>query len=171
MESIKRTSVGKSYWNNEGAYQEELDKLNEQMPAMGAAETLNGELVRAINRLYYDYCNNGNINACTVKTCEVETGWEDEDGNMEYEEEESREWNPYYEKFYDLILNTIECSLTGDERNEFIKAMSMLEDMVVGYEPGFSDDEMHVYDTVTDFVVWYVINHEDRTLPDSYDNR
>ena len=168
METIKRTVVGKSYWKNEGAYQAELDELNKQMPLKGAAETLNGELVRAINRLYYDYCNNGNMNACVLKIEEVETGWEDEDGNMEYEEEETREWNHYYEKFYDLILNTIECYLTGNERQEFIKAMSKLEDMVIGYEPGFSDEEMHVYDTVTDFVVWYVLNHEDKPLPEYY---
>ena len=165
---MKHTEVGKSYWNNEGAYQADLDELNKQMPATGAADTLNGELVRAINRLYHDYCNNGNCNACELRFYEVGTGFYDEYGDEEYEEEETREWSSYYEKFYDLILNTIECCLTGEERNEFIKAMSKLEDMVIVYEPGFSDEEMHVYDTVTDYVVWYVLNHDDMPLPEDY---
>ena len=67
MEAMKRTPLGKSYWNNEGAYQKELDELSEKMPVCGAADTLNGELVRAANRLYYDYCNNGNCNACLIR--------------------------------------------------------------------------------------------------------
>lgn len=167
MNTIKHTELGKSYWNNKGVYQTELDELNKQIPVRGAADTLNGELVRAINRLYYDYCNNGNSNACNVRVEEVYCGWIE----GEYEEEEIREWNPYYEKFHDLTLNTIECCLTGDERDTFIKVMSKLEDMVIGYEPGFLADEMHVYDTVTDFVIWYVLNHDDKPLPDNYDRK
>jgi len=168
---MKRTPLGESYWNNGGAYQKELDELNEKMPVIGAADTLNGELVRAVNRLYYDYCNNGNSNACMVDIDEIETGYEDEDGNMEYEEEETRTWNPYYEKFFNLILDTVESALEGRERETFLSSMAKLEDMVIGLEPGFSAQEMNVYDTVTDYVVWYVLNHEDKPLPERYDRK
>jgi hypothetical protein len=51
------------YWNNQGQYQGEFDQLtNTLMPAMGAAETVAGELVRAANRIYYDAFNNGFCN-------------------------------------------------------------------------------------------------------------
>jgi hypothetical protein len=168
METMKTTPLGKSYWENEGIYQKELDELNENMPARGSADTLNGELVRAVNRLYYDYCNNGNGNACHIKYHEVFTGYTDDEGNDEYEDEEERGWNPFYERFYDLILNAIESCLTGDERKVFVENMAKVEDMVINYEPCFSDEEMHVYDLMTDYVIWYVLNHADKPLPESY---
>lgn len=51
------------YWNQQGKYQTEFNQLSEQlMPAMGAAESLAGELIRSANRLYYDAFNNGFCN-------------------------------------------------------------------------------------------------------------
>ena len=51
------------YWNNQGTFQSEFDALTQElMPAMGEAESLAGELVRAANRLYYDAFNNGFCN-------------------------------------------------------------------------------------------------------------
>ena len=51
------------YWDSKGTYQAEFDRFTvELMPAMGAAETLAGELVRSANRLYYDAYNNGFCN-------------------------------------------------------------------------------------------------------------
>lgn len=51
------------YWNNQGTYQVEFDQFSRDlMPAMDAAESLAGELVRAANRLYYDAFNNGFCN-------------------------------------------------------------------------------------------------------------
>ena len=32
----------------------------------------------------------------------------------------------------------------------------------------FNDEEMHPYDVVTDYVVWFVLNHADRPLPAWY---
>ncbi len=171
MEVIKRTPIGKSYLQGEGAYQNELDELNKSMPAIGGADTLNGELVRAVNRLYYDYSNNGNCNALNIDVYEVETGYEDEDGNIEYDEEEERTWNPYYEKFFGLIVNTCECALTGEERLSFINNMSRLEDIVLYCDPSYSDKELQVYDYMVDVVVWYVLNHEDKPLPEGYVNK
>jgi hypothetical protein len=51
------------YWDNQGKYQAEFNQLSEQlMPAMGAAESLAGELIRSANRVYYDAFNNGFCN-------------------------------------------------------------------------------------------------------------
>ena len=58
------TKLGNSYWDGNGAYQSQMDSFIEKfIPARGRAETLVGEIVRAANRLYYEYLNNGNINA------------------------------------------------------------------------------------------------------------
>ena len=51
------------YWDSKGQYQAEFDAMTQElMPAMGAAESLAGELIRSANRLYYDAFNNGFCN-------------------------------------------------------------------------------------------------------------
>ncbi len=48
------------YWREEGEFQAEFTKMTEElMPAMGAADTFAGEVIRAVNRLYYEAFNNG----------------------------------------------------------------------------------------------------------------
>jgi len=50
-----------NYWNNTGELQAEYDALYKKLvPTKGEADTEEGELLRAISSLYYDYCNNGN---------------------------------------------------------------------------------------------------------------
>lgn len=52
-----------TYWDNKGQYQEWLDSnFDTLVPQDGKASTLEGELLRAINRLYYDAYNNGSCN-------------------------------------------------------------------------------------------------------------
>jgi hypothetical protein len=83
---LKHTAKGKSYWNNTGAYQEEFDRLyNNLVPGMGECSTVHGEMVRAVSRLLYEFCNNGNCNAIDVPTT-----WEECDHcyGTGYEEEE-----------------------------------------------------------------------------------
>jgi DnaJ-class molecular chaperone len=78
------TEFGKSYWNNNGAYQEEYDKLYEELvPSRGEADTIHGEMIRAVSRLFYDFCNNGN---CNVREVQEESC--DECGGSGYEEED-----------------------------------------------------------------------------------
>ena len=163
MEQMKRTPLGETYWNNQGAYKEEMSRLtDEMMPSEGSAETLNGELIRAANRLYYDYCNNGNGNAVNVRYESDWTGGDDDD------EHEIRSWNPYYKKFYRLIVDTLRTVKTEFDWTGFSANMDKLERMTVDYEPGFEDEDMAVYDYMVDAVVWYVLNHPDRELPASY---
>ncbi len=65
----KVTKLGKSYWHSKGAYQKELDKFEDTLiPAMGEAKTVHGEMLRSISQLYYDFCNNGNINVIDVES-------------------------------------------------------------------------------------------------------
>lgn len=52
-----------SYWNNNGKFQNEYDTLfSTLVPSQGKCETVEGELLRAVGRIYYDYYNNGNLN-------------------------------------------------------------------------------------------------------------
>lgn len=49
-----------TYWSGQGKYQAEFQKLTEElMPAQGEASTVAGEMIRACNRLAYDFYNNG----------------------------------------------------------------------------------------------------------------
>lgn len=48
-----------TYWNHKGRFQAEFDELIKLMPMMGNADTFAGELIRAANRLAYDFYNNG----------------------------------------------------------------------------------------------------------------
>lgn len=48
-----------TYWNNQGRYQAQYNELVKLMPFFGPAETLAGELIRAVSKLGYDFYNNG----------------------------------------------------------------------------------------------------------------
>lgn len=161
------SSMTSHYWNEEGAWKKELDELTDAMPATGSAKTLNGELVRSINRLYYDYCNNGNMNAAEVT---IANQWDDDD-----EEEEEINWSSYYKKFFDLIgftAQTIAAELNDAAAKEIRLALETVDYLVLNYgyvSNEFSDENMHAYDVLADFVCWYCLNHNDKQLPDWYE--
>ena len=48
-----------TYWNNKGRFQAEFDNLSGLMPMTGSSDVVAGELIRAANRLAYDFYNNG----------------------------------------------------------------------------------------------------------------
>jgi hypothetical protein len=48
-----------TYWNGKGKNQSQFDELVELMPSSGKSEVVAGELIRAANRLAYDFYNNG----------------------------------------------------------------------------------------------------------------
>lgn len=51
------------YWSNKGNYQELADEqYNELVPSSGRCETVAGELVRSVSKIYYDAFNNGFCN-------------------------------------------------------------------------------------------------------------
>ena len=59
----KNLFVTKSYWKGNGKHQKEMDLLFDQLvPDYGNSDTLEGEILRAANRIYYDYYNNGMYN-------------------------------------------------------------------------------------------------------------
>ena len=191
---VKTTELGKSYWNNNGAYQKEYDELYGKMvPSSGAAETLHGELIRAISRLFYEYCNNGNCNAAEAKCVETEyTCWDcggsgeievDDEGNVEtcdscggsgvYTEEEIEEVeiNPFYGKFLDLIQNSLEKEFDANDVYEIVSTVEEIikisvEDNRSNY---FNNKNMAAYNKLSDYVIWFVLNTDDAELPENYE--
>lgn len=171
---IRLTPETGSYWNNNGAYQEEGDRLYAEMvPNSGSASTLNGELIRGINRLFYEYCNNGNCNAAIAHYASEYAyfGGEDED---DYDEDEidSVEIDPFYEKFITLIEDTLCEKINSKEVHAVTtRIRAIIEDGA--YNPScrcyFSEKNVNVYSRMCDMVIWYVLNTEDTELPSDYD--
>jgi len=52
-----------SYWNGTGKYQKEYKRLHKKLvPLSGVADTLEGELLRTLGRVYNEVFNNGGCN-------------------------------------------------------------------------------------------------------------
>jgi len=49
----------KYYWGETGKYQKELEVIKSLVPDEGPCDTLEGEFIRAAQRIYYDFYNNG----------------------------------------------------------------------------------------------------------------
>lgn len=168
---IRLTSLEGSYWNHNGAYQKEGDELFEKMvPASGAAETLNGELIRGINRLYYEYLNNGNCNACEV-TRVGDHGWWDEE-TEDPDEIESVEIDAYYGKFLDLISTSLKRRIVAREVEPLLSRIREIIENAAYDMPAhvyFSKENVNVYSRMCDLVIWYVLNTPDSEIPAGYD--
>lgn len=183
------TKLGKSYWGETGVYQSVYDRLYKNLvPDSGEAETLHGELVRCISRLYYDYNNNGNMNSMSCET-EMEeytcnncdgsgetTSYGDDDeeetepcddcgGSGELEEEVDGE--PFITKFYKSMIDFLYKNL------ESKKVVSDLERYLLdNYENyNYDDKSMNIYDRVIDEVCYFCMTTENRNLGNVNENR
>ena len=60
----KKSEYKPKYWNHVGKYEKEMENLRAKLiPDMGKADTMHGELLRCISKLYYDVFNNGFCNS------------------------------------------------------------------------------------------------------------
>lgn len=189
----KFTELGKGYWNETGVYQKEYSELYEKfVPNSGMADTLNGELIRAVSRIVYEYNNNGNCNACEVNyetetyhcnncngTGEVEDGY-DEDGEEEYcicdecggagEIEEEYEADCEVSGFYGAFLELIETTIP--ESKDYVeKVIDNITANLYGADIQFSELNTQKYNNLVDIVVHYVLNNEDKEIPTWYSER
>ena len=184
-EALLQTEIGKTYWNEQGIYQEEYNKLYEQLvPSSGSAKTLNGELIRAISRLSYDYFNNGNCNACVQEwhSEEVECpccggyGYIDGDENEECEEcggsgviYEDVEDDPFVDEYYGKFLCLIrECVSVEDV--DIDEVVDGVENVILSANSikYFTPEVDQKYSRMFDVVIYYVLNNDDKALPDWY---
>lgn len=162
---MKRTELTNHYWEETGAYTSELKELtNELVPTMGRASTLQGELIRSLNNLYYEYCNNGNMNALNVTTEEVEVD------DFEWEEEEvGREIADHFNNHLGLICRVLmdEKGISEDREDEIREVLTSIQHLILFSDNDndqFSDRKMHRYDTLADLVVDFVLRHRDEEM-------
>jgi hypothetical protein len=170
----RNTPAGQSYWNNNGAYQEEHDRLwAELVPASGSCGTIHGELIRAVARLFYEFCNNGNCNAIDVEMgrcphCggdgQVDTGYDEDEEEDTYEDcswcdgsgevEGDTIITPFYGSFLDLIEDNVPDAPVQEVRD-------FMEDSSRGYSRyKFDDTEMGIYNALTDSVIHHILTTE-----------
>ena len=195
MANLILSAPNQHYWNNEGAQQKEMDRLTEKfMPVQGCAENFTGEVVRAINRLYYEFCNNGNCNALD---CEITPGeWvecsrcggvgyteeEYDDGEVYaqecpdcggeggYYEEDEEEYslNEFFGNFIKLIRQYF-------EQKNCKEGIEVIDDVqrVIENNGDTTEYNMSKYDRVVDYIVWLVLNDEDNQepIPEWYENK
>lgn len=180
-----KTKLGNSYWDGTGTYQSQMDRFADKfIPTSGRAATLTGEVVRAANRLYYEYLNNGNINAIDIHTESVECPDCGGSGLNNYGEEcgtccgagdieatSQVEISSYYENFIALIEDTL--------MNDRGDIMGICDDvraiiLIANEESNdyFSSDKRNVYDRLMDEVAqWTIKNENNETLiPEDYEN-
>jgi hypothetical protein len=188
MEALKLTQMPNSYWGRNGIYQKEIDELYaKHVPGQGSAKTLNGELIRSISRLFHEFCNNGNCNACYVKYEEetyiccscggsgvaMEYGGEEDEwetevdcdscGGSSEEVEGDCTVNEYYGKMLELISKT-------DKSLEDIvsKVENIITSNLYSSKNQYTEERMNIYNELCDRVIFYVINNEDKELPENY---
>jgi hypothetical protein len=118
----------KTYWNNNGKYQRINDVFWKILvPSMGQAETEEGEALRIVSKIYYDYYNNGCCNLV------YKNSWEELE-NGEYEEYWNFKIKEDYEKQIEYLLEYLGDKIAFRETPKLIK---MIEDYV-----SFSNDRV-----------------------------
>tara|TARA_Y100001972_G_scaffold107293_1_gene136339 strand:+ start:17 stop:499 length:483 start_codon:yes stop_codon:yes gene_type:complete len=114
----------KTYWNNNGKYQSINDVLWQILvPRTGQAETEQGEALRIVSKIYYDYYNNGCCNLV------YKNSWEEIE-NGEYEEYWDFKIKEDYEKQIEYLLEYLGDKIAFGETPQLIE---MIEDDVQGY--------------------------------------
>lgn len=177
-----------SYWDSNGKYQAEYDKLWEEfVPLSGESENEYGELIRIVGRLFYEYCNNGNCNAAerpyggmggTCNDCDGEGQHEnpyydedDEDcveeqyeqcytcdGHGYTDEGNDLELGEYYEEMLDAL------ALIPELDGYAYKVRALILDDSLHYNYDYSQEEMDVYNDLVDRTVEYVMEKLGRNL-------
>jgi hypothetical protein len=99
-------------------------------------------MLRAICRLYYDFCNNGN-------------------GNVFQESWGEQSINPFYEEMLD------ELDLYMDDRDSFEKLEQFIKCDHGAKYPDFTKDQMAIYDKVVDEVVYQIIKEREEALQET----
>lgn len=191
---FKTTLRGNSYWNGNGAYQDEFDRLFASLvPIEGCAKSTHGELIRAISNLFHEYCNNGNGNACDIEYFEEECDCHDCNGSgtiielNEYDEEVEIDCDSCYgcgfcseeiegdtntnERFM-AYLKLIENNLI-DIVGSLITSLVDRIDAIISQSSCqtsdyFCEGNMQLYNNLCDLVIHYVLTSEDSDLPIDY---
>ena len=164
------TEKGKSYWNNNGAYQKEYEELYEKLvPSSGEADSIHGEMIRAVSRLFYDFCNNGNCNVIEIEqdTCQEcgGCGYEDNDDEDGIEDcywcdgQGTEEGDIVIDDYYQEMIDFLEDNMDNTKSLDVL--IDFLEDKSYGYgKYTFNDKEMKIYNDLVDAVMYQILTTE-----------
>jgi len=138
---MSNVDTSKTYWDNEGKYQEQYDRAWKQLiPLHGEAEDGLPEALRAISRIGYDYYNNG--------FCNLWQGWEDvDDYGEEYMEYK-------IDSFYEDMIDYLERHIPLPMHKELT---SFIHD-AQGY--GNWSNQAGVIDRIIDHIMEQIIEDE-----------
>ena len=159
-----------SYWDGNGLYQEEYDKLyTELVPDRGMANTLHGQLILSVNRLGWDYWNNGYCNAM-VPVFETDTYYNnDEEGYIEEDEYiDHYEWDDFYkENFVDFLIKNGSEEVQEVMEKLYTEVMELMEtDMVQDLDFSYKEDSKVevLHNRLISVVMEQVLSTENREL-------
>lgn len=143
-----------SYWNQNAKYSAELAELFEKLvPSEGEADTLEGNLIRAVTRLGYEYSNNGNCNARSYRQIEYEVYDEEAE---EYYTEYDIEYIDVVDGVEDFYMDFIQ--LIGDNVPTVTQVeLDAICEVIMNEYPQFNQKEYDVYNVVIDKVVENVL--------------
>ena len=123
---MSKVDTSKTYWDNEGKYQEQYSKAWEKLiPFHGEAEDGWPEALRSISRIGYDYYNNG--------FCNLWRTWDDGDTTMD----------SYYESMVEYLHGHLPSDMYK-ELNDFLHDAK-------GY--GNWSDQAGVIDRIIDHII------------------
>jgi len=130
----------KTYWNNNGKYQRINDVFWDILvPSMGQAETEQGEALRIVSKIYYDYYNNSCYNLVYKNLWhELENGEYEEYWNFKIKEDYEKQIEYLLEYLGDKIalgetpelIEMIENECSNPSRSESKKFIEYLENLV-----------------------------------------
>lgn len=162
------------------------------MKATGRGDNLRAEVVRAANRLYYEYFNNGNCNAREIEEQEPEEidcpicgglGYIDDEEQCNCEEcdglgfiYDEPEVEVKIDKFYGAFIDLIRNAFENDNNEDGVSVIDRIENFIMNEDTDqrsyLSDKNMHMYDLMIDLVYEWAVKHENdnTSIPDWYKN-
>lgn len=161
MENLK-ASTSKS-WYSEGKYETEFHKMTKElMPSSGDADTYIGQIITSLNRLCYDYYNNGN---CNITDYEVtrEEEWSDEvldEGGEVIEESElinEEEGDRVITDFYQKLFNTL-AEISPAIANLVSKIEQFCREDWYSSKEQFADYHTEMYNLLVDICMEAILN-------------
>lgn len=145
---------------------------DELVPSAGEAETKEGEVIRAIGRLVYDWCNNGNCNAAEFLTTTCP-----ECGGSGYKDEDFEQSDCHYcggdctipdgaemrEDFGAMLEHINNCVPNIDKEVLAVKAL-ILGDKNYNYD--YDKSENAIYNAMTEKALAWVVEQKKQIAED-----
>jgi hypothetical protein len=157
-----KASTTRSYYS-EGKYETEFREMTEKlMPDSGDSDTLVGQILTSLNRLSYDYYNNGNGNITDYVVTRDEE-WSDE---IISDEEGDYVISDFYQSLFDTLKD-----ISSDVQKivEDIENFCCLGEISHSFQ--FSEENKSKYNLLIDLCMEAILTGkiEDKVMPKRYE--